>query len=325
VTAFILRRLLQSLGVVFVMTLLVFFGVNVVGNPIYIFASPDCNQACVNDIIASFGLDRPIWEQYLRFMGGALQGDLGNSFTFGVPAMQLILERLPATIELAAASVFLALVVGIPLGMWAGLKPEAASSRAIMTVSTLGFSVPTFWIGLILILVFAVELGWLPAIGRGDTVEVLGVEVSFLTLDGLSHLAMPAFTLALFNMSLVIRLARAGMREVLYADYVKFARAKGLGSRRILFVHVLKNIMIPIVTVMGMEFGGTVAFAVVTETIFAWPGAGKMLIDAIEVLDRPLIVAYLIMVVFMFVTINLVVDVLYSVLDPRIRITGGAR
>jgi peptide/nickel transport system permease protein len=325
VTAFVLRRLLQSLGVVFVMTLLVFFGVNVIGNPIYIFASPDCNQACVNDIIASFGLDRPIWEQYLRFMGGALQGDLGNSFTFGVPAMQLILTRLPATIELATASIVLALAVGIPLGMWAGLKPDAASSRAIMTVSTLGFSVPTFWIGLILILVFAVELNLLPAIGRGDTVRVLGVEVSFLTLDGLSHLAMPAFTLALFNMSLVIRLARAGMREVLYADYVKFARAKGLGARRILMVHVLKNILIPIVTVMGMEFGGTVAFAVVTESIFAWPGAGKMLIDAIQVLDRPLIVAYLIMVVFMFVTINLLVDVLYSILDPRIRISGGAR
>lgn len=324
-TAFVLRRLLQSLGVVFVMTLLVFFGVNVIGNPIYIFASPDCNQACVNDIIASFGLDRPIWEQYLRFMGGALQGDLGNSFTFGVPAMQLILTRLPATIELATASIVLALAVGIPLGMWAGLKPDAASSRAIMTVSTLGFSVPTFWIGLILILVFAVELNLLPAIGRGDTVRVLGVEVSFLTLDGLSHLAMPAFTLALFNMSLVIRLARAGMREVLYADYVKFARAKGLGARRILMVHVLKNILIPIVTVMGMEFGGTVAFAVVTESIFAWPGAGKMLIDAIQVLDRPLIVAYLIMVVFMFVTINLLVDVLYSILDPRIRISGGAR
>jgi peptide/nickel transport system permease protein len=325
VTAFVLRRLLQSLGVVFVMTLLVFFGVNVIGNPIYIFASPDCNQACVNDIIASFGLDRPIWEQYLRFMGGALQGDLGNSFTFGVPAMQLILTRLPATIELATASIVLALAVGIPLGMWAGLKPDALSSRAIMTVSTLGFSVPTFWIGLILILVFAVELSLLPAIGRGDTVRVLGVEVSFLTLDGLSHLAMPAFTLALFNMSLVIRLARAGMREVLYADYVKFARAKGLGARRILMVHVLKNILIPIVTVMGMEFGGTVAFAVVTESIFAWPGAGKMLIDAIQVLDRPLIVAYLIMVVFMFVTINLLVDVLYSILDPRIRISGGAR
>lgn len=324
-TAFVLRRLLQSLGVVFVMTLLVFFGVNVIGNPIYIFASPDCNQACVNDIIASFGLDRPIWEQYLRFMGGALQGDLGNSFTFGVPAMQLILTRLPATIELATASIVLALAVGIPLGMWAGLKPDALSSRAIMTVSTLGFSVPTFWIGLILILVFAVELNLLPAIGRGDTVRVLGVEVSFLTLDGLSHLAMPAFTLALFNMSLVIRLARAGMREVLYADYVKFARAKGLGARRILMVHVLKNILIPIVTVMGMEFGGTVAFAVVTESIFAWPGAGKMLIDAIQVLDRPLIVAYLIMVVFMFVTINLLVDVLYSILDPRIRISGGAR
>jgi peptide/nickel transport system permease protein len=324
-SAFILRRLLQSLFVVFVMTLLVFFGVNVIGNPVYVFASPDCNQACVNGIIRSLGLDRPVWEQYVYFMNGAVRGQLGNSFTFGVPAMQLILERLPATLELAFASLLLAILVGLPLGMWAGMRPDAFSSRAIMTVSTLGFSVPTFWIGLILILFFSVHLGWLPAVGRGDTVSVLGVEVSFLTLDGLSHLIMPAFTLALFNMSLVIRLARAGMREVLYADFVKFARSKGLSPSRILFVHVLKNIMIPIVTVMGMEFGGTVAFAVVTESIFSWPGAGKMLIDAIEVLDRPLIVAYLMLVVVMFVVINLVVDILYSLLDPRIRFSGAAR
>ncbi len=324
-SAFILRRLLQSLFVVFVMTLLVFFGVNVIGNPVYVFASPDCNQACVNGIIRSLGLDRPVWEQYVYFMNGAVRGQLGNSFTFGVPAMQLILERLPATLELAFASLVLAILVGLPLGMWAGMRPDALSSRAIMTVSTLGFSVPTFWIGLILILFFSVHLGWLPAVGRGDTVSVLGIEVSFLTLDGLSHLIMPAFTLALFNTSLVIRLARAGMREVLYADFVKFARSKGLSPSRILFVHVLKNIMIPIVTVMGMEFGGTVAFAVVTESIFSWPGAGKMLIDAIEVLDRPLIVAYLMLVVVMFVVINLVVDILYSLLDPRIRFSGATR
>jgi peptide/nickel transport system permease protein len=279
----------------------------------------------VNGIIRSLGLDRPVWEQYVYFMNGAVRGQLGNSFTFGVPAMQLILERLPATLELAFASLVLAILVGLPLGMWAGMRPDALSSRAIMTVSTLGFSVPTFWIGLILILFFSVHLGWLPAVGRGDTVSVLGIEVSFLTLDGLSHLIMPAFTLALFNTSLVIRLARAGMREVLYADFVKFARSKGLSPSRILFVHVLKNIMIPIVTVMGMEFGGTVAFAVVTESIFSWPGAGKMLIDAIEVLDRPLIVAYLMLVVVMFVVINLVVDILYSLLDPRIRFSGAAR
>ena len=322
-TGFIARRLLQSLLVLFVMTLIVFFGVNVVGNPVYIFASSECNQACLNEIITELGLDLPVWEQYLLFLKNALTGSLGNSFTYGVPAMGLIWERLPATLELAFAALFLALVVGLPLGIRAGLKPEAFSSRCIMGLSTLGFSVPVFWIGLILILVFSVQLGWLPSIGRGDTVSILGLEVSFLTANGLSHLIMPAFTLSLFMLAMVIRLTRAGMREVLFADYIKFARANGVPERRILTVHVMKNILIPVITVLGMEFGGVIAFAVVTETIFSWPGAGKMLIDAIAVLDRPLIVAYLVFVVFMFVFINLMVDILYSVLDPRVRLSRG--
>jgi len=194
-----------------------------------------------------------------------------------------------------------------------------------MGFSMLAFSVPIFWIGLILILVFSVQLGWLPSIGRGERVEVLGVETSFLTLDGLAHLAMPAFTLSLFMLAMVIRLTRAGMREVMFADYIKFARANGVREGRILAVHVMKNLLIPIVTVLGMEFGGVIAFAVVTETIFSWPGVGKMLIDAIAVLDRPLIVAYLVFVVFMFVLINLSVDILYSVLDPRVRVGEAAR
>ncbi|MGP9818485.1 ABC transporter permease [Salinarimonas sp. NSM] len=322
---FIARRLVQSLFVLFVMTLIVFFGVNVIGNPVYIFASSECNQACVNGIIADLGLDRPVWEQYFVFVGNALSGDLGNSFTFGVPAMSLIWERLPATLELAFAALVIALGVGLPLGILAGLRPEAFSSRLIMGLSTLGFSVPVFWIGLILIMVFSVQLGWLPSIGRGDTVSILGLEVSFLTLDGLSHLLMPAFTLSLFMLAMVIRLTRAGMREVLHADYVKFARANGVSEARILSVHVMKNILIPIVTVLGMEFGGVIAFAVVTESIFSWPGVGKMLIDAIAVLDRPLIVGYLVFVVFMFVIINLLVDILYSILDPCVRLGGGRR
>ncbi|WP_372424377.1 ABC transporter permease [Salinarimonas chemoclinalis] len=322
---FIARRLVQSLFVLFVMTLIVFFGVNVIGNPVYIFASSECNQACVNGIIADLGLDRPVWEQYFVFVGNALSGDLGNSFTFGVPAMSLIWERLPATLELAFAALVIALGLGLPLGILAGLRPEAFTSRLIMGLSTLGFSVPVFWIGLILIMVFSVQLGWLPAIGRGDTVSILGLELSFLTLDGLSHLLMPAFTLSLFMLAMVIRLTRAGMREVLHADYVKFARANGVSEARILSVHVMKNILIPIVTVLGMEFGGVIAFAVVTESIFSWPGVGKMLIDAIAVLDRPLIVGYLVFVVFMFVIINLLVDILYSILDPRVRLGGGRR
>jgi peptide/nickel transport system permease protein len=321
---FIARRILQALLVLFVMTLLVFFGVNVVGNPVYIFASSECTRSCLEAIMANLGLDRPIWEQYLIFLQNLVQGDLGRSFTHGVPAMSLILERFPATLELAFAALVLALAIGLPLGLYAGLRPDSWLSKGIMGFSMLGFSVPIFWIGLILILTFSVRLGWLPAIGRGETVEVLGVRTSLLTLNGLRHLAMPAFTLSLVMMAMVIRLTRAGMREVMHSDYIRFARASGIRERRVIGVHALKNILIPIVTVLGMEFGGVIAFAVVTESVFSWPGVGKMLIDAIAVLDRPLIVAYLIFVVAMFVVLNLLVDILYSFLDPRVRVGGAA-
>jgi peptide/nickel transport system permease protein len=227
-----------------------------------------------------------------------------------VAALELILQHMPATLELAFAAFILAIVFGIPLGMYAGLKPESPASRAIMAGSILGFSLPTFWVGLMLIMVFAVMLGWLPSTGRGD----------FMTWDGLRHLALPALNLALFKMALVTRLARAGTREAALQDYVKFARAKGLSSRRVVLVHVLKNILIPVVTVLGLELGGLIAFSVVTETVFAWPGMGKLLIDSIQRLDRPVIVAYLVITVLMFVVINLVVDLLYSALDPRVRL-----
>ena len=321
---FILTRMLQAVLVLFVMTLLVFFGVNVIGNPVYIFASSECTQACINEIIANLGLDRPIWEQYWLFLTNLLQGDLGRSFTHGVPAMSLIWERFPATLELALAALVLAVGIGLPLGLYAGLRPGSMISKGIMGFSMLGFSVPVFWIGLILILAFSVRLGWFPAIGRGDLVSVLGIKVSFLTLDGLRHLFLPALTLSLVMMAMVIRLTRAGMVEVLHADYIKFARASGVRESRVIGVHALKNILIPIVTVLGMEFGGVIAFAVVTESVFSWPGVGKMLIDAIAVLDRPLIVAYLVFVVAMFVTLNLLVDILYSILDPRVRVRGDA-
>jgi peptide/nickel transport system permease protein len=211
----------------------------------------------------------------------------------------------------------------LPLGLWAGLKPDAVSSKAIMAGSILGFSLPTFWVGLMLIMIFSVWLGWLPPTGRGETVSVLGVEVSFLTTDGLRHLFMPALNLALFKLALLIRLTRAGTREAMVQDYVRFARAKGVSERRIVRIHVLKNILIPIVTVIGLEFGSVIAFAIVTETIFAWPGMGKLLIDSINVLDRPVIVAYLLVIVILFVFINLVVDVLYTALDPRVRVQGA--
>jgi peptide/nickel transport system permease protein len=319
---FILRRLAQSLLVLFVMSLLVFAGVYAIGNPIDILINPQADQQEIARATAALGLDQPLWLQYWNFISGAFGGDLGKSFASNVPAVQLILQRMPATLELALTAMIIAVLLGIPLGLWAGLRPQSAAGKAIMAGSILGFSLPTFWVGLMLIMVFSVYLGWLPPTGRGRTVEVLGVELSILTWDGLQHILMPAFNLALFKLSLLIRLTRAGTREALTQDYVRYARAKGLSMRRVVAVHVLKNIMIPIVTVAGLEFGSVIAFAIVTETIFAWPGMGKLLIDSINVLDRPVIVAYLMIIVFMFIVINLTVDLLYSVLDPRVRIAG---
>jgi len=307
---FVLRRVLQSAIVVLVMSLVVFVGVHLVGDPVHILISDEMTQVEIDAFIHKLGLDRPVHEQYFHFLANALRGDLGNSFVFGEPALKLILQRMPATLELAFAAFLLAIVFGIPLGMYAGLRPQSPAGRAIMAGSIVGFSLPTFWVGLMLIMVFAVMLGWLPSTGRGD----------FMTWEGLRHLALPAFNLALFKMALVTRLARAGTREAALQDYVKFARAKGLSSSRVVLVHVLKNILVPVVTVLGLELGGLIAFSVVTETVFAWPGMGKLLIDSIQRLDRPVVVAYLIITVLMFVVINLVVDILYSLLDPRVRL-----
>ena len=319
-TVFAIRRMLQALIVVFLMSVIVFFGVNVIGDPVYMLVSPDADQADIEAAIQRLGLDRPVIEQYWLFLKGAAQGDLGNSFIFGEPALKLILHHMPATMELALTSLFLSILLGIPLGLYAGLYPESRVSKTIMASSILGFSLPTFWVGLMLIMIFAVQLGWLPSTGRGDTAVVFGVETSLATWDGLSHVFLPALNLALTNISLTIRLTRAGVREAMSQDYIKFARAKGLSTRRIIFVHVMKNILIPVVTVLGLEFGSLIAFSVVTESIFAWPGMGKLLIDAILQLDRPVVVAYLMIIVLFFVLINLVVDILYSILDPRVRL-----
>jgi peptide/nickel transport system permease protein len=317
-----LRRLLQSVLVLFVMSVLVFAGVYAIGNPVDILINPHADQQEIARATAALGLDQPLWRQYWSFLSGALSGDLGKSFVSNVPAVHLILERMPATIELALTAMVIAVVLGIPLGLVAGLKPDSWVGKAIMAGSILGFSLPTFWVGLMLIMLFSVHLGWLPTTGRGPTVDVLGFPVSVLTWDGIRHILMPATNLALFKLSLLIRLTRAGTREALAQDYVRFARAKGLSMERVVRVHVLKNIMIPIVTVTGLEFGSVLAFAVVTETIFAWPGMGKLLIDSINLLDRPVIVAYLLIIVLLFVFINLVVDLMYTALDPRVRVTG---
>lgn len=321
--AFIIRRLLQAVLVMAVMSGLVFVGLYVVGDPVDMMASPDATELERDEIRANFGLDKPLWQQYATFMSHALRLDFGKSFLTGQSAMGLILERAPATLELAIVSMGLSMLIGVPLGIWAGLKPHAASTRGILTGSMLGFSLPSFWVGLMLIMVFAVSLGWLPASGRGATVNIGPLDLSVLTLDGLLRLVLPAATIALAKTALILRVTRAATREALPMDYIKFARAKGLAWSRILRVHLLKNILIPIVTVGGLEFGQVVAFAVVTETIFAWPGMGKLLLDSIITLDRPVVVAYLILIVFFLVMLNLAVDILYSVLDPRVRLQGA--
>jgi peptide/nickel transport system permease protein len=316
---FLIQRLLQACVVMFVISALVFVGVFAVGNPIDVLISPDVTQQIRLDTIARYGFDQPLWKQYLAFLERLLHGDYGRSFVFNMPVLDLILSRLPATLELTIAAVLGATLIGVPLGMFAGYKPDNFFSKLAMGLSVLGFSVPTFWIGLVLILTFAVWLGWLPAGGRGDTRVLFGIEWSFLTLNGLSHLFLPALNLSLFKLAMMMRLARAGTREVMLSDTVKFARASGQSEWTILRRHVLRLISIPIVTVFGLEFGSTLAFAVVTETIFSWPGVGKLIIDSIQSLDRPVMVAYLMLVAFLFIFINLLVDISYAALDPRLR------
>jgi peptide/nickel transport system permease protein len=317
--AFLIQRVLQALAVMLVISLLVFLGVFAVGNPIDVLISPDATQQIREETIRRYGFDLPLWQQYLAFLGRLVQGDLGRSFVFNMPVLQLIMSRLPATLELTLVAVLGATLIGVPLGMFAGYKPDHPLARLAMGLSVLGFSVPTFWIGLVLILTFAVWLGWLPAGGRGDTAALFGIEWSVLTANGWMHLALPALNLSLFKMAMMMRLARAGTREVMMGDAVKFARAAGQSEATILSRHVLRLISIPIVTVFGLELGSTLAFAVVTETIFSWPGLGKLIIDSIQTLDRPVMVAYLMLVALLFIMINLLVDLAYAVLDPRLR------
>jgi peptide/nickel transport system permease protein len=316
---FLIQRLMQAAVVMTAIAFLVFVGVFAVGNPIDVLISPDVTQQIRLDTIKRYGLDKPLWEQFVGFLSRLIRGDFGRSFVFNMPVLDLILSRLPATLELTLAAVFGATLLGVPLGMYAGYRPHSPLSRLLMGISVLGFSVPTFWIGLVLILTFAVWLGVLPAGGRGDTVSVFGVEWSFLTLDGLRHLLLPAVNLSLFKLAMMMRLARAGTRETIMTDTVKFARASGQSEWTILRRHVLRLISIPIVTVFGLEFGSTLAFAVVTETIFSWPGVGKLIIESIQSLDRPVMVAYLMLLAFLFIIINFLIDIAYAALDPRLR------
>ncbi|QNB07935.1 ABC transporter permease [Herbaspirillum frisingense] len=313
------KRALQSVLVIFVMSILAFVGINLVGDPIHLLVAPDASLDEIKRASHALGLDLPVYQQYLRFLTNALRGDMGNSFVFNRSAIGLIFERMPATFELAIMALLLSAVVGIPLGMWSGLRPGSRLHKFAMAFSIFGVTVPVFWLGLILILVFSVNLGWLPSGGRGETTSLLGIQVSFLSWDGIKFIILPACTLALHNVALVMRMTEAGTREVAVQEYVKFARAKGVGPLRLMARHILPNVMIPIVTVMGIEFGHLIAFSLITETIFAWPGMGKLIIDSVLQLDRPVVVAYLMVVLLLYVVINFAVDMLYLVLDPRLR------
>ena len=313
---------MQSLIVLFVMSLLVFFMIHVVGDPVDMLVNPESLPDEIERVRRDFGLDQPAYVQYWRFLIGALSGDLGNSYIFGRPALALMAERFPATLELALCSLVIATTIGLPLGIYAGLYPNGWITRIIMSGSILGISIPTFWLGLMMIITFSVFLGWLPVSGRGETASFLGIESSIFTLEGLKHLIMPATNLALFKIAMVIRLSRAGTEEVMRLDFIKFARARGLSPSTIVRFHLLPNILVPIITVIAIEFGTLIAFATVTESIFAWPGLGKLLIDSIINLDRPVVVAYLLFVVTLFLILNLVVDIIYAALDPRVRLDG---
>ncbi|NLS07283.1 ABC transporter permease [Rhizobium sp. P32RR-XVIII] len=322
-TLYTIQRLLQSMAVLLAVSVAVFLAVYAVGNPADLLISPEATQLERQELIARLGLDQPIWTQYLTFLWNALHGDMGTSFVHGEPALRVILGRMPATLELVVLSLLVASTVGIPIGLWVGLHDGTRAARAVMTGSIFGYSIPSFWKGMVLILIFAVWLHLLPASGRGQTVSVLGIPFSFLTYDGLRHLAMPILNLSIPNIALMIRLTAAGAAEARNQDYVRFARAKGVTNKRIVRRHILRNILIPIITVMGVEFGSLIAFSTITETVFAWPGMGKLLITSIYQLDRPVIVSYVMLVTFIFVTVNLLVDFAYAALDPRVKLVGG--
>lgn len=317
---FLLRRFFQSLLMVLVASVLVFVGVYAIGDPMALLVPTDATTETREAAARALGLDRPLYEQYLTFLTNALQGNLGVSFVFRENALTVILERLPATLELASAAMFLALVIGVPWGAVAGMTPGGLADRSLLIGSVLGLSLPTFWIGILLILFFAVELGLLPASGRGQTVEVFGVALSFLTLDGLRHLILPALSLSLLPMAILGRLTRSGVIEALNLDFSRFARAQGNSRNQIVMRYVLRYISIPLVTVFGIYFGTLIAFTVVTESVFSWPGMGKLIIESIGQLDRPLVLAYMMLSIVLFMVINLVVDVLYCLLDPRVRL-----
>lgn len=319
----ILGRFLQAFLLLLVMSLIGFIGIHSAGNPVYNIVNVETASAeDIRDATIALGLDQPLWVQYARFLENVGTGNFGTSYIYHQPAFGLLLGKLPATFELAFLAMLLAAPIGTGLGLWAGRHPGSILDGLILRSSVFALSIPSFWLSMMLILLGAVFTGWFPSGGRGETLSVLGQNWSFLTLDGLRHLALPVMALAIPNIALIARLARSGTVEVERLDFTRFCRAKGLSPGRVLFRHTLPNISIPIVTIVGLQFGGMLAFAVVVESIFAWPGIGKLLIDSIQLLDRPVVMATLTFVSAVFVLLNALVDVIYSILDPRIRVSA---
>ena len=306
--------------VLFVVSVLVFLLTNFIGDPVDMLVPENATIEQIESARARLGLDKPLYVQYGIFLNDVLHGNLGKSYTYGLPAMTLIIERMPATLELVAVAAVLVLLLAIPLGVYAGAYPKRATSKLIMSGSILGISLPSFWLGMMMIYIFAVNLGILPASGRGNTVEVMGTKLSIFAPGGIRFIILPAVTLALTHMATMLRLMRSGILENMRQDYVKFARAKGVPAKAILFGHAMKNALIPVITVFGLDLGNMIAFTTITETIFSWPGMGKLLIDAINKSDRPIIVAYLMTASCMFVVLNFIVDILYTLIDPRIEL-----
>ncbi len=323
--AFIIRRLLQAVLVMLVVGLIAFSLFNFVGDPVALMLPPEATAADRAAMRTVLGLDKPFYVQFLTFITNAVQGNFGISLRLGRPVSTLLVERLPATLELAFTAAMIGLVVGIPVGVYTALRRDSWISRALLTTSLIGVSLPNFLIGIFLILIFAVWLGLLPSFGRGDTTQLGFWSTGLLTTSGLKALVLPAVTLGFFPVTLIMRLVRAEMLEVLRTDYIKFARARGLSDRSVHFGHALKNTLVPVITITGLQLGGIIAFAIITETVFQWPGMGLLFIQAVQFADIPVMAAYLCLIGLIFVVINLIVDMLYYVVDPRLRVerAGG--
>jgi peptide/nickel transport system permease protein len=320
VFGYFIKRLIQMLLVLWIVSVLVFVMMSFTGDPTFMMVPLDATDEQIEQARRLLGLDDTLLVQYGRFLSSLMQGDFGRSFVFRQPALHLILERLPATLEIVFLALVMALALAIPLGVYAGAYPDRMTSRAVMAGSLVGISLPGFWVGMVLIFVFAVKLQLFPSSGRGPTTVMLGMRVSITSWEGLRHLILPAVTLSIGTLAILMRIIRAEMMEVLKQDYIRFARAKGAANRFVLFKHGLKNALIPLVTVFGLMLGDLIAFATLTETIFAWPGIGKLLVDSIYRGDRPVIVVYLMFVAFLFVVVNFIVDIAYAMIDPRIKV-----